>query len=61
MRDQFIKAGVKLTKLPDDKLLNQAIDSITAKAMAKATEAGFDAGAILARIKDTLRKYEDQK
>ena len=60
-RSQLIAAGLKLTTLSDDIVLQQAGKTITAKALARADSAGYDGEDTLARIRTAVRKYQGQQ
>jgi TRAP-type C4-dicarboxylate transport system substrate-binding protein len=58
-RAKFAAEGIKITTLPVDKSLAAASAKIRAKAIARATAAGFDAEATLAKLHAALQKFKN--
>lgn len=53
--------GIKVATLPSDASLQEASGKIRADAIARANAAGFDAGAVLSKLRAALQKYDGAK
>jgi TRAP-type transport system periplasmic protein len=60
-RDDFVKRGLKLSKLTDDGPLQTASERIRAQAIKNAESKGLAAQEFLTRLKETLVKFQNEK